>query len=167
MSRNADEGINVYFDLFNKGVSLVFLKEQYINTSKYQEAINKHLDININTGKKSTDKYFKAQIQAIDELLKDLQREDIIIAFNQAQKEVDDLRQRTKEGIETARLNGKQIGNIKGVKFETKKSIMAKEQILKHSKSFGGDLNDIECMKMIGISKPSYYKYKRELAQNN
>ena len=40
----------------------------------------------------------------------------IKIAFDQAEKEVMDLRQRTKEGIETARLAGKQIGSIKGKK---------------------------------------------------
>mgnify|MGYP000479516336 CR=1 FL=1 len=42
-----------------------------------------------------------------------------------------DLRQRTKEGIETARLNGKQIGQVKGAKLETKKSVEAKELIKK------------------------------------
>ena len=43
-------------------------------------------------------------------------------AFEQSEKEVVDLHQRTKEGIETARLNGKQIGHPKGTKLTTKKS---------------------------------------------
>lgn len=30
MSRNADEGIKTYFELMDKGVSLVFIKEGYI-----------------------------------------------------------------------------------------------------------------------------------------
>ena len=47
----------------------------------------------------------------------------IEIAFDQAQKEVDDLRQRTKEGLETARINGKQIGRVKGHKYITKKEL--------------------------------------------
>ena len=35
MSRNADEGIDLYMKLFNRGVELVFLKESYINTEVY------------------------------------------------------------------------------------------------------------------------------------
>ena len=53
-----------------------------------------------------------------------------------------DLRQRTKEGMITAKLNGKQIGQPAGAKLITKKSIVAKEIIKKHNKSFGGSLND-------------------------
>jgi len=74
-----------------------------------------------------------------------------------------DLHQRTKEGIETARLSGKQIGQKKGARLITKKSIKAKEEIKKHSKAFDGSLNDIDCMKLIGLSRNTYYKYKREL----
>ena len=75
-----------------------------------------------------------------------------------------DLRQRTKEGMETARLNGKQIGQVKGTKLTTKKSIEAKEIILKHSKDFNGTLSDVDVMKLCGISRNSYYKYKKELS---
>ena len=31
MSRNADEGYNLYMELMNKGISLVFLKERHID----------------------------------------------------------------------------------------------------------------------------------------
>ena len=47
----------------------------------------------------------------------ELAKEQIRLAFIQAQKEVDDLRQRTKEGIETARRDGKQIVQKKGLSF--------------------------------------------------
>ena len=76
-----------------------------------------------------------------------------------------DLHQRTKEGIETARLNGKQIGQPKGAKLTTKKSLAAKEVIKKHSKDFNGTLSDEDCMKLAGISRNSYYKYKREIKE--
>ncbi len=46
-----------------------------------------------------------------------LTEEQIRLAFNQSQKELDDLRQRTKEGIETARRNGKQIGQKKVIPY--------------------------------------------------
>ena len=82
---------------------------------------------------------------------------------SQAEKEVEDLHQRTREGIQTARLNGKQIGQRTGAKLTTKKSIATKEVILKHSKDFGGTLADIDVMKLTGLARNTYYKYKREL----
>ncbi len=65
----------------------------------------------------------------------------------------------------TAKLNGKQIGRVTGAKVETKKSKATKEIILKHSRDFDGELSDIECMKLAGVTKKTYYNYKRELRQ--
>ena len=73
--------------------------------------------------------------------------------------------QRTREGIETARLNGKQIGQRQGAKLTTKKSVAAKEVIQKHSRDFCGTLDDTEVMKLTGLSRNTYYKYKRELKE--
>ena len=39
MSRNAEEGIKLYFELFDKGIELIFLKERYINTDIYKDSI--------------------------------------------------------------------------------------------------------------------------------
>ena len=77
------------------------------------------------------------------------------------------MHQRTKEGIQTARLNGKQIGQKQGAKLTTKKSIAAKKEILKHSKDFSGTLSDTDTMKIVGLSRNTYYKYKKELKQGN
>ena len=76
---------------------------------------------------------------------------------------VTDLHQRTKEGLVTAKLNGKQIGREKGQGFETKKAQESKEIIARHSKDFGGHLTDPEVIKLTGLSRNTYYKYKREL----
>ena len=92
-----------------------------------------------------------------------LAKEQIKIAFEQSEKEVQDLHKRTSEGIETARLKGKQIGQKKGTKLITKKSIAAKEIIKKHNKSFGGGLSNEETWKLAGISKMTFYKYQNEL----
>ncbi len=73
------------------------------------------------------------------------------------------LHQRTKEGIETARLQGKQIGLAKGTTLTTKKSISIKEKILKYSKDFQGSLNDSDCIQLLGITRNTFYKYKKEL----
>ncbi len=92
-----------------------------------------------------------------------LAAKQIRIAFEQAQKEVDDLHQRTREGIETARLNGKQIGQRLGNKLHIKKEESAKILIIKYSKNFEGTLDDPEVIKLVGISRNTYYKYKRDL----
>ena len=39
MSRNAEEGFNLYEELYLKGVTLVFIKEPHINTDTYKNAI--------------------------------------------------------------------------------------------------------------------------------
>lgn len=155
MSRNADEGFQLYEELFNLGISLVFLKEPHINTDTYKNAIN--VDIQM-TGTNAD-----ILLKAVKEYLMQLAKEQIRIAFEQAEKEVLDLHQRTSEGIKTAKLNGKQIGRIKGNKYTTKKETAAKEIILKNSKDFNGTNTDSEVIKIAGISRNSYYKYKAEL----
>lgn len=153
MSRDAEEGFRVYEELFNRGVNMIFLKEHYIDSAVYASKLKQ---ADVTTGKDYLDEGLKV-------ILLGLAKEQIRIAFEQAQQEVEDLHQRTREGIETARLNGKQIGQPKGAKLTTKKSIKAKEIILKRSKDFNGDLTDVELMKLTGIARGTYYKYKREL----
>ena len=102
-------------------------------------------------------------MDALNRYTADLAAEQIRLAFAQAQKEVDDLHQRTREGLMTARLNGRQIGQVPGRKLHVKKAAAAKELILKHSRDFNGTLADTDCIKLIGIARNTYYKYKREL----
>lgn len=155
MSRNAEEGFELYEKLFNQGIELEFIKEPHINTSTYKKALTGGIELTGTT--------VDLILEGVNKYLLALAKEQIKLAFEQAEKEVQDLRQRTKEGIETARLNGKQIGLEKGTKLTTKKSIVAKEQIKKYSKDFQGTLKDTEVMKLIGVSRNSYYKYKKEL----
>lgn len=155
MSRNAQEGFEIYEELYSRGVDLVFLKEPHINTETYKIALENNI--------KLTGTNVDFILEGINKYLFSLAKEQIRLAFEQAEKEVKDLQQRTREGIETARLNGKQIGMQPGTKLTTKKSIAAKEIIQKHSKDFSGTLSDAEVMKLAGISRNSYYKYKREL----
>lgn len=157
MSRNAEEGFNLYEELFNLGISLVFLKEPHINTETYKKAMQNQVAL--------TGSMVDSILKGINEYLMLLAKEQIKIAFDQAEKEVQDLHQRTSEGIKTAKLNGKQIGRIKGNKYTTKKEMAAKEIILKNSKDFNGTNTDSEVIKIAGISRNSYYKYKAELKQ--
>ena len=156
MSRDTDEGIKLYMKLFDDGVNLVFLKERYIDTDTYRQALTTSIQT---VGNDIADIY----IEATNKVLMLLAERQIKQAFEQSEKEVTDLRQRTKEGIATARMNGKQIGAVKGKKLVTAKSQKAKEVIRKYAKDFGGSLSDAEVRKLAGVSKNTYYKYKSEL----
>ena len=108
MSRDADEGFQVYEELFRRGVNLIFLKEPHINTETYKKALE--------NGVPMTGTNVDFILEGVNKYLLSLAKEQIRLAFDQAEKEVEDLHQRTREGIETARLNGKQIGQPKGAK---------------------------------------------------
>ena len=51
-----------------------------------------------------------------------------------------DLRQRTKKGIETARLNGKIIGRPKGQHSVSEREVREKRQMMKSVRSVGDDI---------------------------
>lgn len=157
MSRNADDGIKLYMDLYDRGVNLVFLKERYINTEVYKESVQQTIDA---TGNEIADIY----IEATNKVIKLLAEQQIRKAFEQSEKEVQDLHERTRE----AKRKGTQVGRAAGVTVVTKKSIEAKKLIQEYSKDFGGTLNDIDTMTQIRarvgtLSRNTYYKYKKEL----
>lgn len=155
MSGNEEEGFQLYEELFRNNINLIFLKEPHINTETYKKALESQVSM---TG--TTVDYI---LEGINKYLMALAKEQIRLAFLQSEKEVTDLRQRTREGIETARLSGKQIGLKAGTRLVTKKSVESKQLILKHNKTFGGSLSNEETWKLCGISKMSFYKYKDEL----
>lgn len=157
MSRNAEEGFRDYEVLYNRGIELTFMKEPHINTATFRNALSASVPL--------TGTNVDFILKGVNRFLMELAREQIRLAFEQAEKEVTDLRQRTREGIETARLNGKQIGRAKGSRIISKKSIQAKAEIQKYAKDFGGSLTDTDVIRLLGISRNTYYKYKRELLE--
>lgn len=172
MSRDADEGFALYKELYAKGVNLVFLKESHINTDVYKESLAKSIDI---TG---TDEIIDAILEGVNNGLMLMVQQQFKLAFDEAQKEVDFLSQRTKEGIETARLAGKQIGGKVGSIYEIKGKDEIKKIIRKKSKMFEGRNSDSEVIAIINstkyfdnqgieqvyhVSSNTYYKYKKEL----
>lgn len=97
MSRDSEGGCKLYEDLFNSNVSIEFLKEPYINTDVYKKAIDNQIQINLNTGNKATDDLMNTIIQALNKYSLELAKEQIKKVFDQAQKELEDLHQRTSE----------------------------------------------------------------------
>nr|WP_317279637.1 recombinase family protein [uncultured Fusobacterium sp.] len=158
MSRNAMEGIEEYFNFFEKGIELIFLKEQYINTELYKEQLK--LNENLSVEDKDLNDTI---IKGIREYLIKLAEKQIIIAFNQSEKEVQDLRERTKEALRERKKQGIVLGMKKGTTFETKKSKEMKVQIEKLSRHFNGNLKDSEVISLLKLSRGTYYKYKKEI----
>ena len=169
MSRNAEEGFALYKELYGRGVELVFLKEHHIDTATYRQELQKQLEISVSSGDEATDELMQGIIASLNRYIMNLAQRQIQLAFQQSQKEVDDLRQRTREGIETARRNGKQIGQKTGRTLHVKKKAPIQKMILEYSRTFGGPFRDnqviniINSSRMFRISRNIYYKYKREL----
>lgn len=155
MSRNAEEGIGTYFELYTRGVNLVFIKEHYIDTTTYDQAKNNAVPM--------TGTAVDCILQGVNEYLRVLAKEQIKIAFDQAEKEVSDLQQRTKEGMAAKGAGLKISAGRQGKHYGTNKAKHAKEIIRKASKDFGGSMSDADIMKTLNISRNSYYKYKAEL----
>ena len=163
MSRDAEEGFTAYEELYHRGIDLVFLKEPHINTDTYKEQLNKQIQIDAQLGDEATTKLMNSITDALNVYVMDLAEKQIKLAFEQSEKEVEDLRKRTSEGLVTAKMNGKQVGRVPGRKYESQKSKVAKERIRKISKTFEGNLSDAECIEMLNISRNSFYKYKAEM----
>ncbi len=155
LARTAAEGFEVYRELYERGIELIFLKEPHINTEVYRAAAAGSVPM--------TGTIADPVLEGVNRMLMILAEQQIQIAFGQAQAEVEHLHQRTREGIQTARLNGKQIGRRAGSKLNTKKGEAVRSVILEHSKDFGGALKDEDCIKLAGVSRGTYFKYKAEL----
>ena len=167
MSRNAEESFQDYKRLYETGINLVFLNEPLINTSVFENSKCNLLSISIKTGNEVIDDYFKGNVALINNLLMTLAEEQIKSAFKQSEKEVTDLHSRISQGILEAQKNGTQIGLTKGTTLTTKKSLDCKAIIQKHSKGFGGSLDDPDIIKLCGCSRNSYYNTREKLNLNH
>ena len=161
MARNSEEGFKDYKTLYESGINLVFLNEPLINSSVLDATKSKLLNVKIETGNAAVDSFFKGNIELINDFILAIAEEQIKAAFDQAEKEVTDLHSRISQGIREAKKTGTSIGLAKGSTLTTKKSIGCKSIIKKHSKDFGGSLEDSEVIKLCGCSRNSYCKYKR------
>ena len=173
MSRNAAEGFNTYMELYNKGINLIFLKEQTVNTDSFKSVLgNERLNFEIQTNDNDTNELVNGIMLQVATYITALAQKQIALAFEQSQKEVDDLSERTKEGLNTAAKHGRKGGRKDGQKVFVKKSVPIKDLIVKHNKTFGnGTLNDLDTIALINgtsdlkVSRNTYYKYKRELTE--
>lgn len=157
MSRDAEEGTKTYFELVDRGVSLYFVNEPYINSDTYRANCQDKLQM---TGT-DEDEIFKG----INAYFRKLAARQIRIAFDQAEKEGRDISKRVRDGMVASGAAEKISETRTGRTYETAKAKLAKSQILELSKDFNGTLNDTAVMKYTKISRNSFYKYKRELQE--
>ena len=73
MARTADEGFEVWQDLYNRNITLVFLKEPQVNTETYRNALNNAIPM--------TNTSVDIILRAINEYLLTLAKEQIRLAF--------------------------------------------------------------------------------------
>lgn len=174
MSRTAMEGFELYMALLNKGVDLVFCKEMHINTEYYKKMQAKQLEI-VKTGNASADDLINSVLAALTKFQNEQLQEQILIAFQQAEKEVTDLHKRISEGIATTKQNNaalpleqqKRIGRRTGEKIETKRAKDMKEKMRRHLKYYDGSMMDKEFMEAYGLSRKTFYKYKKQLREED
>ena len=157
MSRNAEEGYKIYMDLYKRDINLVFLNEMTINTDTYKNALLKNIEM--------TNTNIDFIIEGVNKFLESLAKEQILKAFEQAEKEVVDLSTRTSKTLQVLKDRGVVLGRKEGTKVTTKKSIQAKKRIQELSKDFNGSNADKDVIAILRITRNTYYKYKKELVQ--
>lgn len=134
--------IERYMSLYNKGIKLVFTDSPGCDSD--------YLSVRIYT--------FTPQDNLLEKLL-EIEIESYTMtakAFSQ--------KKRAKTFASSA-VNGKSVGRAKGSTNITKKSFVVKDFIKNNSITFGGDMNNEECIKKLGISRNTYYKYLKLLKE--
>lgn len=164
MSRNADEGYNLYMELMNKGITLVFLKERHIDTDEYKRRTEKHL-ARVTSSNAKVDKLINGILDLVAEFEQENLKDNIRLAFEQAQKERELLIKRVTEGKEKSEVHqGRPLGSTN---VNTEKANRIKKVIKEQSKDFEGKFSDAKIMReyLNGVARNTYYKYKKELVE--
>jgi len=172
-TRDNITGPQEYRRLFKMGVNLIFLNEPYINTDNYRKALEVALP--------RTGTFIDPIIAGVEEALLQLAEQQVEEAFNQANKEMLDIRKRTSQALQKKIAENrilppdqqKRIGTQKGDTFTTKKKLIALERIREGIEkgypddvimnNIAGDLKkQLPDSKCKDISRNTYYNYKRE-----
>jgi len=156
MSRNADEGIQQYMELYHHEINLVFLKEPMIDTDVYRQSAEESIRM---TG---TD--VDLILNGVNKYLARLAQNQIRIAFEQAEKEVRDLQQRTKEGMKANGAAEKISKSKTGTKYITETHLINSIAVLQNAECFGGKMKDVEISKLIKVHRVTVSRLRKELS---
>ncbi len=159
-SRNAQEAIAEYKQLYEMGIELEFLKEPHINSNVYRQASERKIDISTDTMDHDTANLISTVIDGLNEYLMAVAEKQIYLAFEHAQLERELLAKRTSEGLKRAKLMGSKVGRQPGEKIVTKKMKRAFRIIRDKYEVFpNGYLSATECYRACNISKSTFYRY--------
>lgn len=162
MSRNAEEGYNLYMELMEQGISLVFLKERHIDTDEYKRRAQNHIE-KIYSSNEKIDNFINGILELVENFERENLKDNIRLAFQQAENERLFLVKRVTEGkAKSEKHQGRPAGskNINKVKAGYIKKI-----IMEQSRDFDGRFSDAKIMReyLKGTARNTYYKYKKEL----
>lgn len=164
MSRNADEGYSLYMELMSKDISLIFLKERHIDTDEYKRRTQKHIE-KVSSSNKKMDNLINGIFELVAEFEQENLKDNIRLAFEQAEHERQFLIKRVTEGKSAS---DKKQGRPQGSpNKESEKAEFIKQVIREQSKDFDGKFSDAKVMRdyLKDTSKGTYYKYKRMLRE--
>lgn len=148
MSRSED-GIDTYFNLVERGINLVFLKEPQINSEVYGEALTTAQSIQVdNQDLDST------VLQGVRDYLILIAKKQIQLAFEQSAKEAQDIRQRVIEGLASS---DKKAGVPKGT--ESKRKLKLPKDFIERKET----MNKSELARFYQVSRPTIHKWFKEL----
>lgn len=163
MSRNAEEGYNLYMELYEKGIDLIFLKERHIDTEEFKRRTQRHIE-RITTQDNKIDNLINGILDLVEEFEKENLKDNIRIAFERAEQERLLMIQRIKNGKEVSdNTQGRPVGSKNKT---TEKESKIKQTIKELSKDFQGTLTDEKIIKeYLKVARNTYYKYKKELKE--
>lgn len=162
MSRNADEGYNLYMELMQQNINLIFLKEHHIDTDEYKRRTQNHI-ARVSSSNEKMDNLINGILDLVADFEKENLKDNIRLAFQQAEHERTFLINRVTEGKSRSE---KPQGRPKGsFNKNSDKANHIKQVIMEQSKNFDGKFSDAKIMKeyLQGVSRNTYYKYKDEL----
>lgn len=166
-SRNAEEAIVEYKELYELGIELEFLKEPHINSKIYRDASERKINIATEGMDAETAALINTVIGGLNDYLLSVAEKQIYLAFEHAQKERELLAKRTSEGLKQAKLMGSKVGRQQGQKLETRKAKRAKRIIRNHYELLGGELTATQCYTLAQITKSTFYRYLTEMRQED
>ena len=166
-SRNAEEAIKEYKELYELGIELEFIKEPHINSEVYRQASQRQINVDTSAMDADTAHLLNTVIEGLNDYLLAVAEKQIRLAFERAQAERELLSKRTSEGLKQAKLMGSKVGRQKGEKLETRKKKRAVKIIRQHYKLLGGELTATQCFLLCQVTKSTFYRYINEMREED
>ena len=135
------KGAQLFCELIAKGIKLSFISEPYFDSEVYRDIARSI----------STQKMERIITNQLD------------VAIPHIVKVHTDRIQAQQAGIQARKEKGLKVGTPKDTKLTTAKSKEMKPKIKRMSKHFNGTMKDTDLIEALGISRNTYYKYKKEL----